>query len=77
MSLTEDEKRYWRGYFKRKAEEEEEKENAKVITALKEELKEVKAELKRQTEIHPAQQEDRSIGILPFLAGCALGIFIA
>jgi uncharacterized protein YgiB involved in biofilm formation len=82
MALTENEKRYWRGYFERKAAAKEEKENSEIIDALKQELTEVKKQLKKQYEEHcivteqSVRQERRGSGIMPFVAGCVLGLFI-
>ncbi len=80
MALTENEKRYWRGYFERKAAEKEEVESSAAIASLQKELAEVKKQLKKKSDEHFAREHNKNNdlpGIVPFLVGCALGIFIA
>ena len=82
MALTENEKRYWRGYFERKAAAKQEEENSQIIDALQKERTEVKKQLKKQYEEHrivteqSVRQRERGSGIMPFVVGCVLGLFI-
>lgn len=80
MALSESEKRYWRGYFERKAAAKQEKETShEVVDYLRKELSQMRTQLKKWEDDHRRQQsqrEDCGSGIMPFVVGCVLGLFI-
>ncbi len=79
MSTLDGEVQYWKDRFARERAEKEETESSAAIAALQKELAEVKKQLKKKSDEHFARENDKSDdlpGIVPFLVGCALGIFI-
>ena len=75
MALTADERRYWSGYFERKAAAQEAEEERDLVHKLRAEVRDLRKELARQEDAAPVEDDGPS-GLLMFAAGCVLGLVI-